>query len=221
VPTLPAMNTTRHASALDRLAGQQLDALLSAATLDALRPRFNTLRDRADNGTAPRAVSAFQLFQTPPDLAARLVALLDLAPGARVLEPSAGLGRILDALTPAQPAEAVAVEHAPQLAAELFRQDRARVRLLQRDFLTCTPAELGTFDAVAMNPPFHLRADIRHTLHALAFLRPGGVLAGLCMDTPHRAAALRPLCDEWQPIPAGAFRAEGTGVPVILFRIRK
>jgi SAM-dependent methyltransferase len=215
------MNFDRQASALDRLRGQQIDSILAGAEMDAMRPRFNTLRDRHDNGTAPRAVSAIQLFQTPPDLAAQLVALLNLAPSSRVLEPSAGLGRLLDALQPFAPAEVVAVETAPQLAAELFRQDRPAVRLLQRDFLTCTPAELGTFDAVAMNPPFHLRVDIRHTLHALTFLRPGGTLAGLCMDTHHRAVTLRPLCDHWQPIPAGAFRTEGTSVPTVIFRIRK
>ncbi len=211
----------RQNTALDRLRGLQIDATLSAATLDALRPRFNTLRDRHDNGTAPRAVSAFQLFQTPPDLAAQLVALLGLAQGSRVLEPSAGLGRLLDALQPFAPVEVVAVETAPQLAAQLFKQDRPGVTLRQRDFLTCTPAELGTFDAIAMNPPFHLRADIAHTLHALAFLHPCGSLAGLCMDTHHRAATLRPLCTHWQPIPAGAFRAEGTNVPTVLFLIQK
>lgn len=218
----------RQNTALDRLRGLQIDTILAGADMDAQRGRFDRLRNRHENGAAPVAVSAFQLFQTPPDLAARLVALLDLAPGANVLEPSAGLGRILDALAPCQPAEVVAVETAPQLCAQLFKQDRAGVRLVQRDFLTCTPSTFGTadevglgqFDAVAMNPPFHMRDDIRHTLHALTFLRPGGRLAGLCLDTHHRAAALRARCAVWQPIPAGAFRSEGTNVPTILFLIR-
>ncbi len=211
----------RQNTALDRLHGLQIDTILAGADMDAQRGRFDRLRNRHKNGTAPVAVTAFQLFQTPPDLAAQLVALLDLAPGARVLEPSAGLGRLLDAIAPHAPAEIVAVETAPQLCAQLFKQDRPCVRLVQRDFLACTPADLGGFDAVAMNPPFHMRADIRHTLHALTFLRPGGALAGLCMDTNPRASTLRPLCDHWQPIPAGAFRAEGTSVPTVLFRIRK
>jgi SAM-dependent methyltransferase len=215
------MISARHSAALDRLQGLQIDTLLAGATLDALRPRFNTLRDRHDNGTAPRAVSAFQLFQTPAAVAARLVAMLDLAPGARVLEPSAGLGRILDALAPTQPAEVVAIETAPQLAAELFRQDRAGVRLAQRDFLTCTPAEFGSFDAVAMNPPFHMRADVRHITHALQFLKPGGRLAAICMAGPHRLRAFRDLADQWHELPASTFRAEGTAVETYLFRITK
>lgn len=209
-----------HATHLDRLRALQIDTVLAGATLDALRPRFNTLRDRHDNGTAPRAVSAFQLFQTPPELAARLVAALDLQAGARVGEFSAGLGRILDALQLYRPAEVVAVEMAAACAGELFRQNRPGVRILQRDFLTCTPAGLGLFDAVAINPPFHLRADIRHILHARTFLKPGGTLAALCFDTPHRSQALRPLAATWEQIPAGTFGKEGTNVPTVLLTIR-
>lgn len=210
----------RHESALDRLRGLQIDTILAGATMDAMRPRFNTLRNRHDNGTAPRAVSAFQLFQTPAELAARLVALLDLKPGARVLEPSAGLGRLLDALQPCQPAEVVAVETSADLCAQLYKQARPGVTLKQRDFLTCTPEQLGTFDAVAMNPPFHLRADIRHVRHALTFLKPGGILAALVMDTPQREKALRDLSATWTKIPAGTFAKEGTSVPSVLLTIK-
>lgn len=184
-----------------------------AALMAALRPRFAALANRHENGTAPRAVSAYQLFQTPPDLARRLVEAAEVRPGMRVLEPSAGLGRILDAL-PA--CEVVAVEMAPECAGELFRQDRQEVRILQRDFLTCTPDDLGLFDAVAMNPPFHLRSDIRHILHARQFLKPGGRLAALCMAGSHRERELRPLCTTWEPIPAGTFAKEGTRVETVL-----
>lgn len=204
---------------LSRLQSLQIDSLLTGATLDSMRPRFATLRDRHDNGTAPRAVSAFQLFQTPPEVAAQLVRLLNPSEGARILEPSAGLGRILDALTPRRPSEVVAVEHAPNLAAELYAQERTGVRLVQRDFLTTTPAELGAFDFIAMNPPFHMRADIRHISHALQFLRKGGRLAALCMDTPHRAEAFRRKAVEWISLPAGTFKHEGTSVPTVLFLI--
>lgn len=183
-------------------------------------PRFARLAGRHENGAAPRAVVVYNLFQTPAALAAQLVALLDLQPGARVLEPSAGLGRLLDALAPYQPAEVVAVDSAPQCAAELYTQERAGVIIKQRDFLTCTPAELGLFDAVAMNPPFHLRADIRHIRHALQFLKPGGRLAALCLDTPHREEAFKSQAEEWIKIEPGAFKAEGTGIAPVLMLLR-
>ncbi len=95
--------------------------MLAGATLDALRPRFNTLANRHENGTAPRAVSAFQLFQTPPNLARQLVAASDVRPGMRVLEPSVGLGRILDELPTG--CDVTAIDIAPQCAGELFRQE--------------------------------------------------------------------------------------------------
>ena len=205
-----------HGPTFDRLHGLRMDNDAAGYAMQDMRPRFAALAARHENGTAPRAVAAFQLFQTPLEVAARLVAALGLPLGARVLEPSAGLGRILDALAPFTPAEVVAVESAPACAGELFRQDRAGVRIVQRDFLACTVGELGTFDAVAMNPPFHMRADIRHILHARKFLKPGGRLAALCMDTEHRRAALRLLASSWQELPAGTFGKEGTGVATVL-----
>lgn len=189
-----------------------------AALMSALRPRFARLADRHENGSAPRAVTAFQLFQTPAPLAARLVSLLGLAPGARVLEPSAGLGRLLAALasSPTPPASVVAVDVSASCTGELYRLRLPGVSILQRDFLTLSPDEIGTFDAVAMNPPFHMRADIRHIRHALTFLKPGGRCVALCLDTKERAAALRPIADTWEQLPAGIFRAEGTNVATVL-----
>ena len=209
-----------HDPAFNRLHDLLIDSVLAGASLAALRPRFDRLALRHANGSAPRAVSAFQLFQTPPALATRLVAALHLSPGARVLEPSAGLGRILDALAPFNPRETVAVELAPPCARELFIQDRPHVSILQRDFLSLSPAETGLFDAVVMNPPFHLRADIRHILHARSFLKPGGSLAALCLLSSHRLASLRPLCSSWEVLPASTFAAEGTHVVTALLTLR-
>ncbi len=180
--------------------------------MQEMRPRFDALAHRHDNGTAPRAVVAYQLFQTPADIAAQLAQMLNLAPGARVLEPSAGLGRLIDAVAIYKPGEVVAVENAPQCAAELFKQDRQGVTIKQRDFLTLTPNDLGTFDAVIMNPPFHMRADIKHIQHAKSFLKPGGTLAALCMNTRHRTEQLKPFAATWQELPDKAFKAEGTNI---------
>lgn len=181
-----------------------------------LRPRFERLASRHENGTAPRAVSAYQLFQTPPDIATCLVAGLCLQPGARVLEPSAGLGRLLDALRSYAPREVVAVELAANIAGELYRQQRPGVTLLQRDFLDVSPEDIGLFDAVVMNPPFHLRSDIRHIQHATTFLKRGGRLAAICFNTEHRRKAFSILGWSWTDLPAGAFAKEGTHVPTAI-----
>lgn len=205
-----------NAETFARLQRLRMETTEAGYALDELRPRFQALANREPT----RAVSAYQLFQTPPHLAKNLVALLGLQAGERVLEPSAGLGRILDALPVSTLSEAVAVEMAAACAAELFRQNRENVRLLQRDFLTCSPSELGTFDAVAMNPPFHMRSDIRHIEHAFSFVRPGGRVAAFMLDTPHREI-LRSRASVWEKIPAGAFSSEGTRVATILALFHK
>ena len=177
---------------------------------------FEKLAGRADNGTARRAVSAWQLFQTPEGLASRMVELLGVRPGQRILEPSAGLGRIVRPLLDAG-AEVVAVENSPDCAGVLYGLGE-RVRLLQRDFLSVTREDVGKVNGVAMNPPFHMRADIRHILHAREVV-DGGKLVALCMDTPERERVLRPLASHWERVPPGAFRESGTGVGTVLLKI--
>lgn len=210
--------TTLRPPDISRLLSLRAEHGISSQAIKAAAPRFQQIAQRHENGTAPRAVSSFQLFQTPASLAARMVGLAGDRASLCVLEPSAGLGRILDAVAPSNPAELVAVELAQQCADELRR--RGGLRVVQRDFLTVEPAELGQFDCVLMNPPFHMRADIRHIQHALKFLLPGGVLVALCMDTQHREKALRPLAETWEQIPAGAFRESNTEVPTALLTIR-
>lgn len=84
-----------------------------------------------------------------------------------------------------------------------------------------SPDTLGKFDRIAMNPPFTMRADVRHIKHAMNFLLPGGVLAGLCMAGSKREQELRPLCETWEEIPAGTFKESNTGVTTILFSLKK
>lgn len=188
------------------------------ANMDTMAPRFERLRDRHTNGTAPRAVSAYQLFQTPQTLAARMVELAEPSPGLTWLEPSAGLGRIVRPILATNPGSVTACEVDAELSGELFREFPG-VTLWQGDFLSREAPE--TFQRIVMNPPFHMRSDIRHVQHAFSMLATSGVLVGLCLATRHREEALRPLTDLWETIPAGTFRAEGTNVETILFRIRK
>lgn len=208
-------------STLHRLHELRMANDAAGYAMDEIRPRFERICGRHENGTAPRAVSAYQLFQTPTALALRLVSSIGLAPGCRVLEPSAGLGRLLDAIALSSPREVVAVEISPTLAGELYRQERPRVTIKQRDFLSCQRDELGEFDAVVMNPPFHLRSDIKHINHALTFLRPGGWLAAICLNTVHRERALRDQAHTWEVIAAGAFGKEGTAVSTVMLTIHK
>lgn len=201
-----------------RLHALRMENDAAGYAMEEMRGRFQRMQDRRENGSAPRAVSSFNLFQTPPALAKRMAALLRVGTHARILEPSAGLGRLLDAALPLAPAEVVAVEMASNLCAELYLQERPGVILKQGDFLAMDG--LGLFDGVIMNPPFHMRADIAHIEHALKFLKPGGVLVALCMDTTHREEALKSKAATWEHIPAGTFQSEGTKIASVLLTIR-
>jgi predicted RNA methylase len=158
-----------------------------------------------------------------------LAGLANGGAGRRVLEPSAGTGRLLEALAkfgaveqPNQPAlQVVAVEVSSALAARLVTAGLAgTVRCA--DFLQCRPDvdDLGLFDAVVMNPPFAQGADIEHIAHALTMLKPGGRLVALCANGPRQNASLRPMIEArggaWEDLPDDAFREEGTRVRVAL-----
>jgi hypothetical protein len=182
------------------------------------RGRFAAL---ADPSAAPRVVSAFNLFQTPPDLAHRLAGYLlpGLDGNARILEPSAGLGRLYRAVRQADhPGPIVLVEQAAECCRELYdlTTDDNQTTLRQDDFLAHTVDGLGLFDGAIMNPPFKQWRDIKHIKHALTFIRPGGRLVALCANGPRQRTHLRPLADHWEELPAGAFKSEGTGVNVAL-----
>jgi predicted RNA methylase len=214
---------------LSRLHNLRMDNDAHRYAMEDQAGRFAALKTRQ----APRAVSAYQLFQTPDDIARRMVELAHPAPRLTWLEPSAGLGRLLRPIFSTDPQSVTACEVDTTLAGELF-QAFDTVELAQRDFLTVRPPYEGGgalivqglpgppfFDRVVMNPPFHMRSDIKHILHALEFLKRGGVLVGLCMATHHRAKALEPLADHWELLPADTFAKEGTRVETYLFRITK
>jgi len=169
---------------------------------------------RAALGAGVQVVSAPQLFPTPPEVADRLIELAEIEGGQRILEPSAGTGRLIDACGIATDweCELVAVELNAALTGGLKAKYRPEhVRVVQADFLTCN-GDLGQFDRVVMNPPFSSGADIRHILHARTFLKPGGKLVAICADGPRQRETLQAIADHWEPLEEGAFSEEGTNV---------
>ena len=199
--------TTRRG--LQRLHNLKDETEATAAEMAIERGRFDQIRD--DGPTV--AVSAFNLFQTPEPIAWQLAGMIPA--GGRVLEPSAGLGRLVSAIDRrARPDELVAVEIAPQCAEQLYRLDCCE--LWQRDFLELTPDDLGLFDAILMNPPFKMGRDIKHIRHAYKFLKPGGLLVALCFNGVRQNKELRPWAGSWSVLPEESFKAEGTRASVAL-----
>jgi len=128
----------------------------------------------------------FGLFPTPEAVAARVLEAAGIVLARShphrppepytVLEPSAGTGNLSrPAIAPW--AAVTCVEVQGHLAANLATEGYARV--VHGDFLAQTPARLGQFDKIVMNPPFDGCRDVDHVTHALGFLKPGGVLVSV------------------------------------------
>ena len=170
-----------------------------------------------------KAVAVPQLFETPQALAQQVIEAADIKPGQRVLEPSAGLGALVDPLMDFVGIKLVAVEVNQDLAKRLSAQyPENDIRCA--DFLECN-GDLGAFDRIVMNPPFADQADIRHVTKAAKFLKPGGRLvaimsAGVQFRQDRLAREFREMVDACgggiESLPEGAFKASGTGVNAVL-----
>jgi Methyltransferase small domain len=183
------------------------------------RERFDRLR----TGGPPRVVVAFNLFQTPEAIAEEMVKLATAGrPLGRMLEPSAGLGRIYRAArTVDRAARMVLVDNNPDCCRELYVATEGDLftQLIQGDFLTIEAERLGQFDSIVMNPPFKQGTDIKHIARAAELLAPGGRLVALCYNGTRQQAKLKPIADSWLVLPEGAFKSEGTGASVALLTI--
>lgn len=182
------------------------------------RQRFNRL---AKDESKPRVVSAFNLFQTPEPLAARVAAMTKAG---RALEPSAGLGSLYRAVRSISAGcHITLVEQSAECCGELYRATEAdsNCKLIQGNFLDCSPAELGLFDSVLMNPPFKQGRDIKHVRHALTFLVPGGRLVALCANGPRQREQLQPIAAQWIELPKASFQEAATNVSTAIVVIEK
>ncbi len=180
---------------------------------------FATMRETLKKGV--KVVAAPQLFPTPPEIAAEMVKEAAIETGHRILEPSAGTGNLLKALTendsvpPIRPDGSVVAVEIQQSLIPFLTPWADEVRCT--DFLECE--DLGQFDRVLMNPPFHNGEDIKHIKHALKLLKPGGRLVALCANGPRQHAELSSL-GEYRPLPAGSFHSSGTNVNVAMLVVR-
>ena len=133
-------------------------------------------------------------------------------PAHRVLEPSCGDGRILDALR-ARGCRSFGVEVHAGRAAEARAKGH---NVLTANFLEC-PAK-PEFDFVVMNPPFYGRHYLKHIKRALSFLKPGGTLVSILPATAWYDHG--ELKGDWRDLPAGSFSEAGTNVPTGILKMR-
>lgn len=172
---------------------------------------------------------AYQFFATPEAKAVEAVKevekTLGTLRGKRVLEPSAGEGALAN-VARRMGADVVAIEAWNVNAIKLRAQG---YDVIERDFLSVTPEEIGTFDAILANPPFTRNQDIQHAMHMFQFIRPGGALS-IIMSTAWVEGKTKAHAEFKEflatqdvtvtQIEAGAFKESGTPVPTVRLDFR-
>jgi len=165
-------------------------------------------------------------FETPRAVIERMLELVPVSEDDYILEPSAGLGAIADALR----------EHgARQILVFEKNQERRNVLVGKKYFTAMTDDFLERrsepeHDKIYMNPPFENQQDIDHVKHAYEFLKPGGRMvsvmsSGAFFREDKKATEFRNwLCGKGgysEPLPEGSFKESGTGVNAVLVVISK
>ncbi len=119
-------------------------------------------------------------FPTPRPIILQMLDIADIQGDDRVLEPSAGMGNILDAVREQYPTvDLKSVEQNRTLAGVLAAKGYTELTTFG-DFLK----HQGPYDKIVMNPPFEQGADIDHVRHAYELLSVGGRVVSVMCEGP-------------------------------------
>lgn len=183
-------------------------------------------RPKAEDPTARlkerkvEVVAVPQYFPTPVPLAIQLVELAELRPGMSILEPSAGMGRLIDSCACSDwewSGRLVAVDDSLAFVGNLKCKYLPEfVTVVHADFLEWSATTEERFDRVVMNPPFANAADIKHVQAACRLLNPEGRVAAIVAGGPRQERALRDRSASWERLPPGSFAPSGTNVSAVL-----
>ncbi len=185
---------------------------------DAKGKQYRQERNNFLSIEKPQVIIGFNLFQTPRAIAARMVSMAGDLNNKAILEPSIGLGRIIEQIPEEFHSNITAYDINIDCIKHIYKAYTKVNRLKICDFLTI---EQGQYDLIIMNPPFKQGQDIKHILHAVKKLRPGGKLISLCFNGVRQNKELKPICDSWEVLPDGSFRESGTNASVVLITIIK
>jgi len=159
-----------------------------------------------------------QFFETPPKLAADLVAMAEIQDGERVLEPSAGHGRIAKLIN--FPMCVEIDEHNCNALRGLGFQ------VIHSDFLECGKEVQA--DVIIANPPFTRQQDIDHVTHmiALANRRVVSVMSASVMFRDNKKTQeFKELLDQYEhefiELDEGVFKESGTNVKTVILVLDK
>jgi hypothetical protein len=156
-------------------------------------------------------------FPTTPNIIEQLLDEADIQEGHSILEPSAGIGSIAEAIRDLYPDNPLDVVELKPLLRDILELKGFTVA--GWDFLEHTKK----YDRIIMNPPFEKGQDIEHVQHAFSLLNEGGRIVGILSEgsffnSQKKFANFRAFLSEhesWdQKLPAGSFKSAfvSTGV---------
>lgn len=175
-------------------------------------------------------------FPTPVALAEGLVQLAEVGPENVCLEPSAGTGRIVDALLARNPKRVFCVERDLKMRADLKARSTV-ITVDVGDFMDLIPVDFGPgdpIDRIVMNPPFckvGAGDHLDHVGHAYSLLAPRGILVAVLPSsvlfrndrryTEFRHRFTRDYGGEIDNLPEHSFRESGTDVNTCVLKVRR
>lgn len=181
------------------------------------------LEDIINTGEYTDKKKEYQYFPTPTELAEKLVDMADIKPEDDVLEPSAGIGNIVDVIK---------VKSSNISVCELMGENRKVLKdkgynVIAEDFLELKDIR---FSKIIANPPFCKQQDIDHILHMYELLKPGGTLVTICSESPFfrenkKSVEFRQFLEDVNAevieLDNGAFKESGTMVKTRIIKIVK
>jgi hypothetical protein len=120
-----------------------------------------------------------------------------------------------------------AVELNPEFQDFLEEKYGGLIHLYRGDFLKWKPIDAKDpeiYDRAILNPPFTKFQWISHIKHAYKFLKPGGKLVSITPDSLNNNKFQEFVAGkdwEYQEVPAGKFKSEGTMIGTNIVKIYK
>ncbi|QDT41046.1 Methyltransferase small domain protein [Gimesia alba] len=213
----------------------------SRSTLFEDQDAMQSVIDACETGVYVDLKKAYQFFETPPEVAEKLVTAARISDGTSILEPGCGKGAIIraianevDELGFSEGVDVLGIDINPEYSLgilnEFIDEPFCDVRFLNGDFLSFYENRIGSFQTIIMNPPFSRFQDINHVMRAYDFLTEGGRLVAVMSDgftfrQDTRSAGFRDWLEvngwHWEPLPEGSFKSSGTNVNTVMVIIDK
>lgn len=178
----------------------------------------------------------FQFFATPDIIADRLVSIADIGIGNRILEPSAGQGAIINAITRKHPEVADVDCYELMDINRTFLEKIPKAHVLGSDFFNLVdhvrknPSAFKMYDRIVANPPFSKNQDIDHIYGMYDVLKVGGRMVSIaskhweqCENKKETAfrSWLEKVGATTEDVSPGEFKSSGTGVGAVIVVITK